>query len=663
MASNPAGFGKFFDAVFVGEGEEWVERELPELARMKSGGAGRREILARLVSHPSVWCEGKQETVRRSIWRGFGPAVETPGPVSSLKIVQDEGSVEIMRGCPNGCRFCHAGLYYRPARIKEPAEIAREVEAQVLRAGYREVTLSSLSSADYVGLVPLVRELNSAYADLGVSFSLPSLKVESVGPDLFAELSQVRKSGLTFALETPGCRGQRSINKEAPLEKTIAVIQEARRRGWRNAKFYFMVGLPVEDGGDEAGAIIDVLEEISRETGMFLSVNVAAFIPKAHTPYQWARQLSEDEALERIMRIRHALPRNRFKVGYHAPFTSVIEGVICRGDGRAADLVHRAWKAGARLDAWEEHMNWDVWRTAISESGWDVSAESLRERRLDEPLPWDGIDLGVSKAFLRRELERSRRGEMTAPCDVTCNHNCGVCRGGVAVRNSPAPLAAELRRVNVDRSAWQRLLFRFTKTGGAAFLSHLDVMGVMERAMVRAGYHVRFTQGHNPKPRIEFASPVAVGIESDGEVAAVDLHDLDDPQSFCRRLSSALPAGFKVEQAARAPEPLAGERRRSLAGVFWGSRARVEVTPDAAQRVCSRLLESEVVESAEPDQGGVLLLHRHKPKKGCGLMAVISQALEAEALDAAGVVVTRLGQLARGIDGPVDYFSAFSDRP
>ncbi len=568
-ATNPVPLGLFVDAVFIGEAEGWVEPVFSALADMKRKGAARQDMLGFLRSQPSVWFPGKAGRVGRALWRGFAETTAAaPFPVPSMRIVQDHGSVEIMRGCPNACRFCHATVYARPCRFKLYEMIQEEVQGLVHRAGYRQVTLSSLSSGDFRGIHGLVRDLNTKYAPLKVSFSLPSLRIDSMSLALLKEISEVRKSGLTFAVETAKPEWQQEVRKTATLEKTISVMREARTQGWKAAKFYFMVGLPPSFAEDESSSIIDYLRAVRAATGMSLNVNIAAFIPKPHSPWQRAPQLGEEEASTRIMAVRKGCAGNGFKIGHHAPFLSILEGIVARGDERAARLVLDAYRHGARLDAWEEHLKPDVWRQAIARADWDVIGDACRPRDPSEPLPWDNVALGLTAS------------------EITDARAAPRIQDPLAMPSLSVPALPSADAVPTPAAAWKRLLFSFTKAGASAFISHLDLMTVFERAVVRAGYAARFTEGFNPKPRLEFANPLSLGLESREEIGGIDLHDYDTEERFIARMNRSLPAGLLLKGASIVPHD-GVSRRRSLMSLYWG--ADFEVTSSTGETRFLRL--------------------------------------------------------------------------
>jgi radical SAM superfamily enzyme YgiQ (UPF0313 family) len=291
--TNPVPFGDFLDAVYIGEAEQTFIDIVRKLDAMKAGGAGRTALIEEIKTSPYFWYKGKADITKRALWTEFGEMTSGSGLiVPSIKTVQDHGVVEIMRGCPNGCRFCHAGIFYRPFREKGVDLILSEVESLINSCGYREITLSSLSSGDYHNIKDIIWILNKRYENRKISFSFPSIRINSFTLPLISEISKVRKSGLTFAVETPLLVHQRGLNKEAPMDRIIEILREAKRLGWNKAKFYFMTGLPFFEDEDETDSIIDFLREVGRESRMQLNVNIGTFIPKPHTPFQWSYQLT-----------------------------------------------------------------------------------------------------------------------------------------------------------------------------------------------------------------------------------------------------------------------------------------------------------------------------------------------------------------------------------
>jgi len=604
--TNPLPLSPFVDCFFMGEADGWLEETFAGLAAVKRGGGKRSDLLDLLRREPAIWVAGKEEVVKRRLWPGFGQysagrkksAELSSFPVANIRTVQDHGVVEIMRGCPQGCRFCHASFFYRPFRLKEPDLVVQEVDDLVYNCGYREITLSSLSSGDYPDIAGLVAALNRRYRGLKVSFALPSLRIDSIALQLLSGLSEVRKSGLTFAVETPRHEWQRGVNKQAPLDRTIAILKEAKMQGWKKAKFYFMIGLPVSSGQDETIPIVEFLKEVQAETGMSFNVNVASFIPKPHTPYQWSAQLGEEQALDKIMFIKRSFAGRGFKVNYHSPFLSLLEGMVSRGDERAGELVLKAFKAGARLDAWEEHIKWDIWRGVLKEATWDVVQETCRERSLQEKLPWESIKMGAADGFLKRELEKSQEYELTPACVSECTAPCGACTPQVRIKDRIADSGKEIfyqQPHSLDDV--KKIRFSFIKAGKAVFLSHLNVMLIFERTFLRAGYLVQFTQGYNPKPRLEFAHPLSLGIESREEIAGVELLNYDSTGEFIKKMNRNLPEGLKITALKEIKPPLPGQKKRSLMSLYRG--ADYFIAPAVDNHTNRKLLLEELCRSLE----------------------------------------------------------------
>jgi radical SAM family uncharacterized protein len=603
--SNPLPFCNHIDAFWIGEAEDAFFTLMEKLGTLKKNGASRDELLALIISNPHVWTKGKISAKRAK----DGNFAERPPrasvyPIPSMRVIQQHGAVEIMRGCPNGCRFCHAGIWYRPMRQKTQAVIKAEVEDFVSKGGYREISLSSLSTGDYANIDSLVNSLNKDFAHRHVSFQLPSLKVSTFSLPLIKSVSEVRKSGLTFAVETPVDAWQLSINKDVCRENVINIITEAKKQGFRSAKFYFMVGLPVGDyangysKNNEEKEIVDFILDIFQKTKMSMNINVGVFIPKPHTPYQWVAQISEAEALEKMIYIRNELKPKGFKINTHSPFISIIESVISRGDERVGDLLEKAFRAGCRLDAWDEYFQKDTWRNILDEHN-DVLQKILQAQNIDEELPWSCIDSGTDISFLKEEFIRSNTSQFTSRCIEKCTNYCGVCDKEASLIEQDQ-IDKELLYTNTSQNTLNsienhtespkendqisesvyikpganpeqtfRILFSFSKHGKAIFLPHLAIIEMFSMAFIRAGIPVGFTQGFNPVPRIDFAAPLAMGISADNEIAIVDTESLYDSNLFIQKLNYVLPEGITINDAFSFTIPR-GVKKYSASSIIWG---------------------------------------------------------------------------------------------
>ena len=639
VSTNPHPFGAFLDAVFIGEAEAEFFDILADLAAIKKNGGSRAAMLSRLRESKAVWMAGNSTGGGKQAWRavfsGFPEsAASTAFPVPVLQTVQSHGTVEIMRGCPNGCRFCHAGYYYRPQRVKPIENIEREVKSLVEQAGYREITLSSLSSGDYPDIVGLFRRLNAAWKEHFVSFQLPSLKVDSFTLPLLAELSEVRKSGLTFAVETPIESWQGSINKSVSFDKIAAILKEAKQFGFKSAKFYFMIGLPVPGRGrGEAVAIVDFLRKIAAVERIALNVNVGTFVPKPHTPYQREPQISEADALDAIRYIKNELRPYKFiSISYHAPFTSTLEGILSRGDGRVGELILSAYKRGARLDAWDEYFDRSIWESVFEEAklnrGFDPREEYLSGSADDSSLPWDDIHLFVAKSYFDDENDRSRASEMTPACEEECEHPCGSCNDRFRIvtgrekktddgRTAEEPSAIEENRLGIGEKGFQilhalpaeearRFVISFSKKNEAAFYPLHAISGIFERAFAILGLPVQFTEGFNPLPRMELTQPLALGLQSGEDLLAVWLQkdiEIIDEQTFIDAFNRCVPRGVQIESCRIGRRRVEG--KHTIGSHYWGSSYSVIFNSpsdfDQAQKSLACAQSNETIHSDEKD--------------------------------------------------------------
>jgi len=567
--SNPLPYSLFIDAFWIGEAEDEFFNLAGELSELKKRGKGRAELLKKIAEHPNVWVKGKEKAVR-AITVNFSQESNVY-PIPSMKIVQHHGAVEIMRGCPNGCRFCHAGYWYRPCRQKNEEVIAAQVNEMVTKGGWQEISLSSLSSGDYSRISELVENLNSRFSDKHISFQLPSLKVSGFSLSILEKIAVTRKSGLTFAVETPKDTWQMAINKEVTRDSVVSIITEARKNGWKGAKFYFMIGLPVPDCGfNEEEEIVSFVADIGRRCRMHFNINVGIFIPKPHTPYQWAAQIDSETAEKKLNFIRSKLKPLGHKVSIADPLISRIEGILSRGDERSGLLCENAWREGSRLDPWSEFINREAWQKIFDDNR-DIVDVILSGKN---ETPWGNIDSCVTTEYLRQELKKSQESQRTASCKEKCS-NCGI-----SSKITPClPIVnQEINKVNkkpndkpahsTDPSVY-RVLFGFSKEGSAVFHGHLSLIEIFSMAFRRADIPVLYTQGFNPLPKMEFASPLSVGIAAELEIASVEFHESFPAERFIASLNDNLPSGIVIKQA-ESFLIKSGMKKHSLSSLLWG---------------------------------------------------------------------------------------------
>ncbi len=445
---NPEPFSDFFDLFFIGEGEEGIVEILelyenfPQLSREDK----IRELACKI---PGIYAPSLYQTeesagftvvqqptesaipypIERRIVHDFNSAPMPVKPVVPLvETVHERVVLEIMRGCPNGCRFCQAGNICRPVRERNVETLQKTAKECYCNTGYDEIGLMSLSTSDYTNFDELVEKLDTDYSQLGVSLSLPSLRVNHTLSDIPERFKTVRRSGLTLAPEAGTDRLRRAINKDVTDEDLLKSCEEAFRQGWKTVKLYFMVGLPTETDEDVIG-IADLATKVAKlrrgGRGAACTVSVSNFIPKPFTPFQWEGMVNREELTRRHQLIAANLRHRHVDLKWHNVEGSYLEGIFSRGDRRLGAVALRAWEKGARLEAWTEHFNPKLWEEALNELGISGDAYACSERDMDSKLPWSHIDSGLSTEFFKRERQKSRSGAPTPRCNFDSCAGCG----------------------------------------------------------------------------------------------------------------------------------------------------------------------------------------------------------------------------------------------
>ncbi len=442
---NPEPMSDFIDAFVIGDGEDVLVEFL--LAYREYRNKGKKQLIQRLSGIPGIYTpclyhvKYQPDGLPVSITPAVSEAIpfiqrrivaQLPPPpthpvVPYPEVIHDRGAIEIQRGCSRGCRFCQAGMIYRPVRERPHEEVLQAAGELITNCGYDEVSLVSLSTSDYTGIEELVSKLSHRYPNLALS--LPSLRLDNFSVDLVSSLPTRSRTGLTFAPEAGSERLRQAINKELTEEILLETAATAFERGWTRLKLYFMVGLPTETPEDVEGIVQlvnKVRDEGKKASGKkpMIRVSVATFVPKPHTPFQWTTQIEGAELTARHEILQQGLQHKGIRLSWHDPRTSLLEATLSRGDRRLGEVIYRAWELGCKFDAWNEYFNYKNWLRAFSDNGLEPAFYVYRKRSLDEVLPWSHIDMGITDTFLKNEFGLARQGIVTPDCR---NNPCNVC--------------------------------------------------------------------------------------------------------------------------------------------------------------------------------------------------------------------------------------------
>lgn len=544
---NPEPVAEIFDFLIIGDGEEALPAVADAIAAWRKRGADKAALLSEVATIPGVYVPSQFE-VRYEALAGTGATVPKVTPkdasvtpvkraiLSELsrdsfpekpvipfgKPVHDRLRLEISRGCTRGCRFCQASMIYRPVRERSVDDLLALSAECLATTGYNDISLLSLSTGDYEQLAELMQGITSGCCCADgeqVAVSLPSIRAGRLTPELMEIIKNVRKTGFTIAPEAGTQRLRDVINKGITEADIVDTVQNAFKLGWTTIKLYFMIGLPTETQADLDGivALVKKLRGFSRKKRDAIHVSVSTFIPKPHSVFQWEGQITRDEAKEKIAWLREQLRMPGVTVKWGDTDISWLEGIWSRGDRRLTPLLIRAWEKGCRLDGWSEYMNLALWREAVAEEGLDWDLLCRRERSVDEPLPWDHIDSGVSKGFLKKERAKALKAALTPDCRYGECSGCGIC-DFKTIRPlicPPGTLGDRPPKVPAGPPApFVKYSVSYSKLGNARFFGHLELVNIITKAFRRAGLTVEKSHGYNPRPKVTFSDPMPLGMES-----------------------------------------------------------------------------------------------------------------------------------------------------
>jgi radical SAM family uncharacterized protein/radical SAM-linked protein len=585
-AFNPEPLAEFIDIFVIGDGEEIIT-EIVDCYKIHK--EKKRDLLNNMadiegVYVPSLASMEKQAdgTLTVASYRGktgkdalvkkrtVNDLDNASYPIDYLvpfmRTIHDRAVIEIMRGCSRGCRFCQAGMIYRPVRERSPQIIESLAREIIDKTGYEELSLSSLSTCDHSSIYEIIHRLvESLGKNKHVSISLPSLRADAFSVEIARELDSVGKTGLTFAPEVATERMQNVVNKPIPPDDILSTVKSAFKTGWDSLKLYFMIGLPTETEED----ITNIAALVKRTLQVAVSINkraslnvsISTFVPKAHTPFQWERQASLEEIRQKQRLLLDRVGRNRrINVSFHSPEVSFLEGVFARGDRRLGQVLLTAHKLGCKMDGWTECFNFNAWTEAFQQCGIDPT-DYLKARDPELPLPWDHIDTYLTKSFLLSERNKAYKAEQTPDCRWGNCSGCGICSkdSGREMRLSSqttCDLHPEFIRQKTESDTVHpvsKVRFRFTKSDEVKFISHLDMLNAFTRAFRRAGIPIAYSHGFNPHPKISFGSTLPVGTISRDEFADIELESYLSPEDFVKLTNRQLPEGMKILTAREIP--------------------------------------------------------------------------------------------------------------
>ena len=563
VVTNSEPLANFVDISVIGEAEEAFLKITNIIRNGKKSGKKREEILKEIaINVQGAYVPGfysykfdekgnfagiikKYEEIPEIIKRNVIDFNSYKYPdsiiVPNIEIVHNRVSLEIMRGCIRGCRFCHAGYFYRPKREKHENDLVLEGIKMLKNSGYTEISLTSLSSIDYSDIIPLMQDLRSYTDKHHISIEVPSSRLDKLDDNILKELASVKKGGLTLAPEAGTQRLRDVINKNITEEEIYNAVNLTFSHGWNGVKLYFMIGLPTEKYEDYDG-IITILNNVAKR-GKKIRASISVFTPKVHTPFQWEKQLYGDELKNVYDYIKKRVKRN-VHLSWRDPFVSFLEGVFSRADRTITPLLLDAVENDIFLDGWDEYLKKDNWKEILKKH--NIDEHFLDEKSPDDPLPWDIIDIGIPKSFFLKEREKAYSGETTPDCIEKCTY-CGVCDKKTKIVESKDKYKQsfdEEMKKNDLKSKKIKYLVYFSRTKNMKFISQKNLINIVNFSLMRSGLPIVFSEGFSPHPKVSFCNPAPLGIEVQNDFFEVEMSE--DISVSPQTLSSFFPDGFDI---------------------------------------------------------------------------------------------------------------------
>ncbi len=559
-ASNPLPMSSFIDAFLIGDAEEALVELVDVYRNWIKTGESKEELLQQIGQIPGFYVPlfGSKPVKRRFI----KSLEEAPFPLSPIlpymKIVHDRISIEVSRGCPAGCRFCQAGMIYRPLRMRSPEKVIEIARKSIQSTGYEEISLLSFSIGHYEHLEELIERLNREFSSSGVAISLPSIRADKVTRELLRKIKFTRKTGFTIAPEAATERLRSVINKNITNEHIERACSLLFEEGWLSVKLYFMIGLPTERDED-VEEIVNLTRSIiklaRKKTKKFvdLNVTVSPFIPKPHTPFQWLGQIGFEEMEKKLDYIKMAFERSKIHYKGHDPRMSFLEAALSRGDERIGKVIKEVWKSGETLSAWTEGFLFERWLSAMDKTGIDLYSYATRKYELDDSLPWNFIHSNIKDDFLKLEYQKALNLERTEECTKKCG-NCGIDGCILKLKKSPSLYVNSINRIISHQkeppleNTVTLVRFCHQKKGSMKYLSQIELGNLITRVLRMAKIPFVLSKGFHPKPEISFGPSLSVGIESEAEYFDLKIYgELKD--EYINRMNKILPEGLKIKWA------------------------------------------------------------------------------------------------------------------